>query len=133
MDRRGFLRLLGGAAVTAVAAPAVTHVLPPLGGWRQEQNGLYVNNARSNSTWAWSHKTPEEIMADVNAMLTATWERSAELEWPNFIGVSALSIKRLAKTHNEEFLAYTPRGSKSIKAMLTVQNRKVTDVQLYGV
>jgi hypothetical protein len=76
-------------------------------------------------------------MADVNAMLAETWERSSELEWPNlpnfFVGVSAPDIKRLANTPNEEFLAYTPRGSKSIKAMLTVQNRRVTDVQLYGV
>jgi hypothetical protein len=31
MDRRRFLRLLGGAVVTA--APVI-HVLPPLGGWR---------------------------------------------------------------------------------------------------
>jgi Uncharacterized protein conserved in bacteria (DUF2184) len=128
MDRRGFLRLLGGA----VAVSATTYVLPPLGGWRREQSGLYANNGCCVSP-NWAHKTPEEIMADVNAMLTATWERSAELEWPNFIGVSALGIKRLAKTPNEEFLAYSPRGSKSIKAMLTVQNRKVTDVQLYGV
>jgi hypothetical protein len=131
MDRRGFLRLLGGAAVTAVAAPAVIHVLPPLGGWRANSNGLFASNSYSNSMWA--SKSPAEIMADINAMLAQTWERSAELEWPNFIGVSALDIKRLAKTPNEEFLAYTPRGSRSLKAMLTVQNRKVTDVQLYGV
>jgi hypothetical protein len=122
MDRRGFLRLLGGAAV----ASATTYVLPPLGGWRQ---GLYASNGHGNSMWV--RKTPTEIMADVNAMLAETWERGAELEWPNFVGVSALDIKRLAKTPNEEFLAYTPRGSKSLKAMLTVQNRKVTDVQLY--
>ena len=119
MDRRGFLRLLGGAAVTAVAAPAVIHVLPPLGGWRQGQSGLlYASNGYGGSNWA--HKTPAEILADVNAMLAETWERSSELEWPNFIG-SAAAIK---------VLAYTPCGSKS---MLTVQNRRVTDVQLYGV
>ena len=133
MDRRGFLRLLGGAAVTAVAAPAVIHVLPPLGGWHQGQSGLYASNGGCISP-NWAHKTPEQILADVNAMLAETWERSSELEWPNFfVGVSAPDIKRLANTPNEEFLAYTPRGSKSLKAMLTVQNRRVTDVQLYGV
>jgi hypothetical protein len=121
MDRRGFFRLLGGAAV----ASATTYVLPPLGGWRQ---GLYASNGHGNSMWV--RKTPTEIMADVNAMLAETWERGAELEWPNFVGVSALDIKRLA-ADGCSLGAYTPRGSKSLKAMLTVQNRKVTDVQLY--
>lgn len=32
MDRRNFLRVLAGAA----AAPAVTHFLPPIGGWHSD-------------------------------------------------------------------------------------------------
>lgn len=36
MDRRNFLRALMGV----VAAPAVTYVLPPIGGWRNI-NGVY--------------------------------------------------------------------------------------------
>jgi hypothetical protein len=120
MDRRGFLRLLGGAAVTAVAAPAITHVLPPLGGWHQGQSGLlYASNGRCVSP-NWAHKTPEEIMADVNAMLAQTialtapdnlWMRP-DLYWVMRNG--APGMKRLRR-----------RGP--------MQNRKVTDVQLYGV
>jgi hypothetical protein len=130
MDRRGFLRLLGGAAVTAVAAPAVIYVLPPLGGWRASSNGLYASNGYGNSMWA--SKSPTEIMADINAMLAQTWERSAELEWPNFIGVSADQVKLLATTPNEKFWAFTRPGV-GLSAMLTTQNRKVIDVQLYGI
>jgi hypothetical protein len=127
MDRRGFLRLLGGAAVTAVAAPAVVHVLPPLGGWRAGSNGLYASNGYGNSMWA--SKSPTEIMADINAMLAQTWERSAELEWPNFIG-SAAEIKLLATMPNEKFWSFTQPGL-DFSAMLTTQSRKVIDVQLY--
>jgi hypothetical protein len=121
MDRRGFLRLLGGAAVTAVAAPTITHVLPPLGGWHQGQSGLYASNGRCVSP-DWAHKTPAEILADVNAMLAQTialtapdnpdnlWMRP-DLYWAMRNG--APGMKRLR------------RGP--------MQNRKATDVQLYGV
>ena len=40
MDRRNFLRMLAGVAV----APAVTYILPPIGGWKNI-NGVYRHGA----------------------------------------------------------------------------------------
>ena len=33
MNRRGFLRMFGGAAAAAIVAPPVKYFLPPIGGW----------------------------------------------------------------------------------------------------
>ena len=128
MDRRGFLCLLGGTAV----ASATTYVLPPLGGWRVGSNGLYASNGYGNGNSMWVNKSPTDIMNDINAMLAQTWERSAELEWPNFIGVSADQVKLLATTPNEKFWAFTRPGA-GLSAMLTTQKGRLTDVQLYGI
>jgi hypothetical protein len=45
MDRRGFLRLLAGAA----AASTTAYFLPPIGGWRSD---VIVNPRDSNHVWS---------------------------------------------------------------------------------
>lgn len=114
MDRRGFFRLLGGAAV----ASATTYVLPPLGGWRQ---GLYASNGHGNSMWV--RKTPTEIMADVNAMLAETWNNAA---LPDHVyGLDPLTRKALGNwALKAEHLWFTPDGIDSTHGRLA-------DVQLY--
>ena len=70
MDRRSFLRSL---AATVVVAPRITYVLPPPGGWRME-GSLWATNCNGNALWV--AKTPEEILADVNAALYDTWNKA---------------------------------------------------------
>lgn len=41
MNRRSFLRILGGAAAAAVAAPATKYFFAPAGGWEWDGN-LYT-------------------------------------------------------------------------------------------
>jgi hypothetical protein len=121
MDRRGFLRLLGGAAV----ASATTYVLPPLGGWRQGQSGLYASNGHGNSMWV--RKTPTEIMADVNAMLAETWNNAA---LPDHVyGLDPLTCKVLGDwALKAEHLWFTPGGIDSTSPM---KIGRAADVQLY--
>ena len=69
MDRRMFLRSLVGAAATTVVAPKV-YVFAPPSGWTLRE-GLWATNGHGKSLWV--SKTPEEILADVNAALAQVW------------------------------------------------------------
>jgi len=60
MNRRSFLKMFAAGAVAATTNPV--HFLAPAGGWTQNTPG-----------GLWAAKTPAQILADVNAMLTGTW------------------------------------------------------------
>jgi hypothetical protein len=64
MNRRGFLRLLGGAA-PAIIHP--TYFFAPRGGWPYAGQ-TWANNSYGLST-NWSHKTADEVQADVKEMM----------------------------------------------------------------
>ena len=62
ISRRGFLKLF--------AAAPVTYFLPPPRGWVRTDGGLLMNSATPG---LWVSKTPEGIMADIEALLVGTW------------------------------------------------------------
>jgi len=66
MNRRLFLRLLTTAAPVAVIKP--TYFFAPRNGWSLTEGGVWANN--SGGSAGLSVKTPEEILADFNEMLT---------------------------------------------------------------
>jgi hypothetical protein len=69
IDRRAFLHSLIAAGVTAAAAPSVVYILAPPQGWALGDGSLFsANNGFASYSW-WLRKTPEEILADVNAYL----------------------------------------------------------------
>jgi hypothetical protein len=90
-DRRSFLKSLGAAAVVGAVAPAVLaeaaqsgmaflavsfEAIDPLLTVSLD-GSLWASNSAGNSEW--SHKTPDEILADFNAALSRVWLESAHV------------------------------------------------------
>ena len=65
MNRRNFLRTILGTAVVASTNPV--HFLAPPCGWMRGAEGIYTNGPVPGSHW--QHKTPTDIMADIDALL----------------------------------------------------------------
>lgn len=67
------------------------------------------NGGGGSSTWA--NKTPDEILADVNAIITSTWAASAWAVMPNKIGIPPaqfgyISTQKVSTAGNVSILKY---------------------------
>jgi hypothetical protein len=94
MNRRSFLTGLFAATAGAVIAPKVTYVFAPSGGWKQ---GLFASNWRSDA--GWYSKTPEQILADINAVLARTWEESQYVV-PDMLAIPAF-VRRIGESDED--------------------------------
>lgn len=75
MNRRSFLKFLGGAAATAVVVPKVSYFFAPQGGWTQGKGGLWAMNCPPRCPQHLHLWQVQEVMERVRSRDMDTQER----------------------------------------------------------